>query len=122
MSHKILVVDDERVSLSLIKFGLSANRYNVITATDGDIGLELLKAEKPHLVVLDIGLPRLNGYEFMQEMKMLDGLSQTPVIVLTANETMEQVFKLEGIKQYYVKPVDIGQLVERIKQCLGEND
>ncbi|MGE0269189.1 MAG: response regulator [Candidatus Omnitrophota bacterium] len=121
MSHKILVVDDERVSLSLIKFGLSANHYDVITATDGDIGLELLKSDKPDLVVLDIGLPKLNGYEFMQEMKSLDGCSQTPVIILTANETMEQVFKLEGIKQYYVKPVDIGQLVIRIKECLGDN-
>ena len=122
MSHKILVVDDERVSLSLIKFGLSANHYNVITATDGDIGLELLEQEKPDLVILDVGLPRLNGYEFIQEMKRREGFSQTPVIVLTANETMEQVFKLEGIKQYYVKPVDIGLLVERIKQCLGETE
>lgn len=121
MPQKILVVDDERVSLSLIKFGLSANHYDVITAADGDVGLELLKSDRPDLVVLDIGLPKLNGYEFMQEMKSLEGCSQTPVIILTANETMEQVFKLEGIKHYYVKPVDIGQLVIKIKECLGEN-
>lgn len=121
MPHKILVVDDEKVSLSLVKFGLTANHYDVVTATDGDIGLEKLKEEKPDLVVLDVGLPNLNGYEFMQELKSLDDVSQTPVIVLTANETMEDVFKLEGIKKYYVKPVDIAELVGCIKQCIGEN-
>lgn len=122
MAHKILVVDDEKVSLSLVKFGLAANRYEVVTATDGDVGLERVKSDRPDLIVLDVGLPNLNGYEFMQELKKMDGFEQTPVIVLTGNETMEEVFKLEGIKEYYVKPVDISELVKRIVDCLGENE
>ncbi len=122
MAHKILVVDDEKVSLSLVKFGLAANRYEVVTATDGDIGLEKVQSERPDLIVLDIGLPNLNGYEFMQELKKMEGFEHTPVIVLTGNETMEEVFKLEGIKEYYVKPVDISELVQRIVDCLGENE
>jgi len=65
MSHKILVVDDEKVSLSLVKFGLAANQYDVVTAIDGDIGLEKVKTDNPDLIVLDVGLPNLNGYEFM---------------------------------------------------------
>ncbi|MBP9854026.1 MAG: response regulator [Candidatus Omnitrophica bacterium] len=122
MAHKILVVEDERISLSLIRFGLLANRYEVLTAADGETGLNMLKSEKPDLVILDVGLPKLNGYEFMQEMKGLDEFSHTPVIVLTANETMEQVFKLEGIKQYYVKPVNMDQMIAKIKEYLGENE
>ncbi|MBZ0167563.1 MAG: response regulator, partial [Candidatus Omnitrophica bacterium] len=111
MAHKILVIDDERVSLSLVKFGLAANQYDVSTAEDGDVGLEMVKSVKPDLIVLDIGMPKLNGYEFMQELKALEGHERTPVIILTANETMEDVFKLEGSQEYIVKPVDISTLV-----------
>ncbi|MCA9395472.1 MAG: response regulator [Candidatus Omnitrophica bacterium] len=119
MAHKILVIDDERVSLSLVKFGLAANHYDVSTAMDGDVGLEMVRSENPDLIVLDIGMPKLNGYEFMQELKNLEGHEHTPVIILTANETMEDVFKLEGSLEYFVKPVDIAKLVARIKDCLG---
>lgn len=122
MAHKILAVDDEKVSLSLIKFGLAANRYEVVTATDGEIGLKMVEQERPDLIVLDIGLPNLNGYEFMQELKQREGFKDTPVIILTGNETMEEVFKLEGIKKYFVKPVDISDLVDCITGCLGTNE
>lgn len=122
MAHKILVIDDERVSLSLVKFGLAANNYDVSTAVDGDVGLQMVKSVNPDLIVLDIGMPNLNGYEFMQELKQMEGHERTPVIILTANETMEDVFKLEGSLEYFVKPVDIAKLVARIKGCLGAQE
>jgi len=119
--HKVLVVDDERISLALVKFGLSEQRYEVLEANDGDVALEVLKENKPDLIVLDIQMPKMNGYEFIATLKTIEGCESIPVIVLTSNETMEDVFRLEGAKGYFVKPVNLEELVEKIKECLGPN-
>jgi len=121
MPHKILVVDDDKINIAIVKFGLSEQRYDVVTASDGMAGLDQLKRESPDLVVLDVQMPNMNGFEFMAELKTVQGFETTPVIMLTANETMEDVFKLEGVKGYFVKPIDLPRLVNRIKECLGEN-
>jgi len=122
MAHKILVIDDERVNLTLVKFGLAEQSYDVRAANDGDEGLKKVESDKPDLIVLDIQMPKMNGYEFMTELKILQGFETTPVIMLTANETMEDMFKLEGVKGYFVKPVKIPDLIEKIKECLGPNE
>ncbi|HPN88421.1 MAG TPA: response regulator [Candidatus Omnitrophota bacterium] len=121
MPHKILVVDDERVSLSLIKFGLAGERYNIIMAHDGQEALQKVEDEKPDLIILDVQMPNMNGYEFMQELKQKQGIKTTPVIMVTSNETMEDLFLLEGVKAYFVKPVKLAELIEKVRQCLGPN-
>lgn len=121
MAHKILVVDDDRINLALVKFALAERHYEVTAAYDGRDGIEKLKEVSPDLIVLDIMMPNMNGYEFMAELKSMQGVDTTPVIMLTANETMQDVFKVEGVKDYFLKPVDLPKLVSRIKDCLGEN-
>jgi len=121
MPHKILLIDDERVNVALIKLGLASNRYNVIEAADGIEGLEKVKEVNPDIIILDVMMPNMNGYEFMGELKALQGFRTTPVIMLTANETMQDMFKLEGVKAYFVKPVMLNELVAKIVECLGEN-
>ncbi|MBF0521671.1 MAG: response regulator [Candidatus Omnitrophica bacterium] len=121
MAHKVLIVDDERVSLSLVKFGLAGQHYDVIMAHDGDEALSKVKEEKPDLIILDVQMPNMNGYEFMQELKVLQGVRTTPVIMVTANETMADMFKLEGVKAYFVKPVKLTDLLKKVQQCLGPN-
>lgn len=120
MSHKILIVDDERVNTALVKFGLSENHYEVSHAICGVDALKFLKEQAPDLIILDIMMPQMNGYEFMAELKMLQGVQTTPVIMLTANANMEDLFRMEGVKGYFVKPVDMGLLVAKIKELLGE--
>ena len=66
-------------------------------------------------------MPNMNGYEFMGELKALQGFQTTPVIMLTANETMEDMFKLEGVKAYFVKPIMVNELVAKIVECIGAN-
>ena len=121
MAHKILVIDDDRINVALVKFGLAEQRYHVVTAGDGDSGLDMVRQEKPDLIILDIQMPHMNGFEFMGELKRVQGIKTTPVVMLTANETMEDIFKVEGVRGYFVKPVVLVELVETIKQILGPN-
>ena len=121
MAHKILIIDDDKINIALIKFGLAERRYEVTVAHDGQEGLELVKKYKPDMIILDVYMPKMNGYEFMTELKSIDWLIAPPVIMLTANETMQDVFKLEGVKGYFVKPVEMKDLLKKIVECIGEN-
>jgi len=120
-AHKILVVDDDRINQALVKFGLAEQRYDVVAASDGDEGLKVLQEEKPDLIILDVMMPNMNGHEFVTELKRLDGFARIPVIMLTSNETMEDMFKLEGARAYFVKPVKLPELVAKIREYLGDN-
>ncbi len=120
MSKKVLVIDDEPTMVKLIKLNLEANQqYQVITASDGIEGLERLKIEKPALVLLDVQMPKMDGYSFLLEFKKITNLKDTPVIILTAKEKLQDLFKIEGIKDYFVKPFKIEDLLAKIKSYIG---
>jgi CheY-like chemotaxis protein len=124
MAHKILLIDDEKVVVEVVKDVLKERNYEVVTAYDGKEGFEKVKSEDPDLIVLDIHMPSINGYEFMRALrahKVIEGKPMTPVIVLTVNETMEDLFRLEGIKGYFIKPVKATDLIQKIEECLGPN-
>lgn len=121
MPHKILLIDDDRLNIALVKFALAEQRYEVMIAPDGLDGLKKYNETKPDLIVLDIQMPKMNGYEFMTELRHISPGDHVPVIMLTASETLEDVFRMEGVKGYFVKPVDLPKLIEKIKQLLGPN-
>ncbi len=121
MAHKILIVDDEKINIAIVKFGLAEQRYEVVVANDGAEGLEHVLKHKPDLIILDVQMPNMNGYEFMAELKQLEYIIQPPVLMLTANETMQDLFRLEGVKGYFVKPVELKKLIQKIVECIGEN-
>ena len=81
---KILVVDDEIYIVHILDFSLGMEGYEVITALDGEQALERLKADKPDLVVLDIMMPKLDGYEVCKAIKSNAATKGTPVILLSA--------------------------------------
>jgi len=125
MAYKILVIDDEKGTVEVIKNILVRQNYEVVTAIDGKEGLKKVNSEDPDLIVLDIRMPSMNGYEFICTLRAERNSSDkpmVPVIVLTAKEKMEEVFKLEGAKGYLVKPIDPIQLTKKIEECLGSND
>ena len=125
MAKKILLVDDDRGIVEVIKNVLVGKNYEIITAYDGKEGYEKVQNENPDLVILDIRMPSMNGYEFIRSLRAERGrlgAPMVPVIVLTAKEKMEEVFRLEGVKGYLVKPVDPVKLTQKIEECLRCDD
>ena len=117
MNKKIMIVDDDRLNLTLLQFGLKDKGYQVCVAHDGKEALNVLSQEKPDLIILDIQMPNMNGYEFMNQINE-SAERKVPVVMLTANETMQDVFAMEGVRGYLVKPVNMKLLEEKIAACL----
>lgn len=114
---KILIVDDERNILELVKLYLNAEGHSVVTAPDGLSALEKFRGEQPDLVVLDIMLPGIDGWEVCRRLRQN---SQIPIIMLTARgEAVDRIVGLElGADDYVVKPFNPRELVARIKAVL----
>jgi CheY-like chemotaxis protein len=116
MTKKILVIDDDEATLKLLKPFLAGKGWQVETALDGVEGMEKTRSWKPDLIVLDVVMPRMDGYGFVRELKKDLQLRRIPVVVLTAREMMRDVFVQEGIKDYVVKPYDPEELAKVISK------
>ena len=117
--RKILVIDDDPVLTELLKSRLAENGFNAEVASDGQEGLEKFRGAKPDAIILDIKMPRMDGYSFLLEFKKTGDLRRTPVIVLTAHENMREIFRLEGVNDYLLKPVNIELLIQKIHKHLA---
>ena len=113
---KILVVEDEKAISDLIKLNLSLEGYDITTAYDGEAASELIEEQRFDLILLDIMLPKINGYELMEYIRPLE----IPVIFLTAKATLDDKMKglTSGAEDYIVKPFEIVELLARIKIVL----
>jgi len=112
---KILIVEDEKDMVTGLKFNLEARDYKVITAYDGDTGYQKALEEQPDLVILDLMLPKRNGYEVCKSLK--EEVPDLPIIMLTAkSQEAEIVTGLElGADDYITKPFSVLELLARIK-------
>jgi two-component system alkaline phosphatase synthesis response regulator PhoP len=119
---RILVVDDEIYIVHILDFSLGMEGYEVITALDGEQALEKARAEKPDLIVLDIMMPKLDGYETCKMLKAEAGTKEIPVILLSAKgRNVDQKIGFEvGADDYITKPFSPRKLVERINAILGQ--
>lgn len=115
--NKILVVDDERPISDIIKFTLTKENFEVVTAYDGIEALEVFEEEKPDLVLLDQMLPELEGKEVLRQIR---AKSNTPVIMVSAKDSeIDKVVGLEmGADDYVTKPFSNSELVARVKANL----
>ena len=114
---KILVVDDEQQLALALKIRLQSHGYQVVTAHDGQQALALAAQEKPDLVILDVLMPVMDGYACLRELNTRFGRGKIPVIILTARDRMKDLFELEGIEDYVVKPFDHDDLLVRIDRA-----
>ncbi len=117
MANKILVVDDEKLIVKGIKFSLEQDGMEIHTAYDGEEALNLISQNKYDLIVLDVMLPKKDGFEVCQTIRMT---SDIPVIMLTAKDgDMDKILGLEyGADDYLTKPFNILELKARIKAIL----
>lgn len=117
MKTRILVVDDDVHISELLKLYLEKEDYDVVVAHDGGEGVELFKAKEPRLVLLDVMLPVMDGWQVCREIRRINN---TPIIMLTAKgETFDKVLGLElGADDYVVKPFEPKELIARVKAIL----
>jgi two-component system, OmpR family, alkaline phosphatase synthesis response regulator PhoP len=118
MALKILVCDDERHIVRLIQVNLEKQGYNVVTAYDGKEGLEKIKAEKPNMVVLDVMMPYMDGFEVLKSLRKDPDYAELPVIMLTAKTQDRDVFEgySYGADMYLTKPFNPMELVTFVKR------
>ena len=116
---KILVIDDDLEIVELAKNRLAANHYDVITATDGIQGLELAKANQPDLIILDVVMPHMDGYTFIQEIKLIDHLKKIPIIIVTAKADMTDLFINEGVSCCLTKPFKTEVFLDKIRVMMA---
>jgi DNA-binding response OmpR family regulator len=117
---RILVVDDEPDLVAVLRHGLEADGFEVISAGDGEEGLKRARDDRPALIVLDLMLPKLDGYKVCRALKFDERYRQIPIIVLSARSG-EQDRRLAldmGADQFVTKPYDIRQLVGSIREKL----
>ncbi len=119
-NKKILFVDDDRELVGLLKERLSANGYDVVTACDGNQGFEIAKRESPDLIISDVVMPEKDGWTFARELKADEDTRHIPMIMLTCNEMLKDVFELEGVNEYVTKPFEPEDLLLKIKKCLAD--
>ncbi len=115
--NKVLIVDDDSNICNLLRLYLEKEGFETATAEDGEKALELFESEKPDLILLDIMLPKLDGWQICREIRKT---SQCPIIMITAkDETFDKVLGLElGADDYIVKPFETKEVVARVRAVL----
>jgi two-component system alkaline phosphatase synthesis response regulator PhoP len=124
MPLKVLVCDDERHIVRLIQVNLERQGYIVVTAFDGKEGLEKIRSEKPNLVVLDVMMPYMDGFEVLKTIRREPETENLPVIMLTAKAQDKDVFEgyHYGADMYLTKPFNPMELVTFVKRIAQGND
>lgn len=107
----VLVVDDDPGVLEVLELALEAEGYQVLMARNGREGLEQARTVHPHLMVVDLMMPIMDGWQFVRECRRSNSLGATPVIILSAAHNIEQAVKDLGVQAVLAKPFDLDSLL-----------
>jgi len=124
MPRKILAVDDEKHIVRLVQVNLERQGFEVITAGDGKEALQKVEDERPDLVVLDVMMPYMDGFEVLQTLRRNPATREIPVIMLTAKAQDADVFRgwQSGVDMYLTKPFKPMELVSFVKRIFKSMD
>lgn len=122
MAYKILVVDDEPTIVRLMEFILARQGHTVLVAINGEEALEKIKSQHPDLVLLDIMMPRIDGYEVAQRLRADGETAELPIIMLSAKAQEEDIRKGVdvGVDEYITKPFTPDHLVQVVAKHLKQ--
>jgi two-component system, OmpR family, alkaline phosphatase synthesis response regulator PhoP len=121
MPKKILAVDDEKHIVRLVQVNLERQGYEVVTANDGKEALQKVEEENPDLIVLDVMMPYMDGFEVLQNLRRNPATREIPVIMLTAKAQDADVFRgwQSGVDCYLTKPFNPMELISFVKRIFS---
>jgi CheY-like chemotaxis protein len=125
MAKKILIIEDEELLLNLLKSKLSELGYEIFTATDGLQGLEATKEVAPDLILLDIIMPKMGGFELLEKKQEDDSIKNIPVIIISNSGQPVELEKAKqlGVKDWLVKTeFDPVEVVEKVIKQIGDSN
>ena len=120
MNKKILLVDDSPTAILWQRLILEEDQYDIVVAMDGEEGIRLARAERPDLVLLDVMMPRMSGFEALRALRADDELRDIPVIMVTTRGAMPDVMEgyESGCSEYITKPIDRTELLMKVRSYL----
>ena len=118
---KILIVDDEQDIVESLKFVLEVSGYTCYTAFNGEEGLRLAKEIIPDLIILDVMMPKINGYKISRLLKYDNKYKDIPIIMVTARSQLEDkmIGEETGVNEYITKPFELDQIVKKVEEYLS---
>ncbi len=122
---KIIIVEDEEILRNLLQKKLTAQGYDVDIAEDGQIGLSKIKENKPDLILLDIIMPNMGGFEMLEEMRKEEGLKDVPVIVVSNSGQPVEIDRAQklGARDWLVKTeFDPQEVIDKVVALIGEGE
>jgi DNA-binding response OmpR family regulator len=119
---KLLLVDDSKTILLMERMILGNGCYDLVTALDGQEAVEKARAELPDLILMDVVMPRMNGFDACRRIREGAATARIPVIMVTTRGEIESVEAgyESGCADYVIKPIDAGELLAKIRSYLGE--
>lgn len=119
---KILLVDDSSTVLLMEKMILSKSEYDVVTARDGIEGVEKARNERPDLILMDVVMPRMDGFEAVRKLREDAATRSIPVIMVTTRGELQSVETgyASGCSDYVTKPINGLELLTKVRSCLGQ--
>ena len=120
---RILVVDDESDMVDIVKLNLELQGYHVLSAMDGQEGLRMVKEQQPDLILLDVMMPQMNGYQVCRLLKFDDQYKHIPIILLTARARTEDRKEAQavGADSFITKPFSMSDLLTKVGDLLGDH-
>ena len=121
---KILIVDDEKDIVETLKFMLEASGYSCFCAYNGEDGLKTAKEIMPDLIILDVMMPKMNGFKISRLLKFDAKYRDIPILMLTARsqESDKQIGEETGADEYITKPFEIDDVLNRVAKYLGKDN
>lgn len=121
MTPKILIIDDEQDIVETLQFTLETDGYECYTAFDGEEGLRLAKELHPDLIILDVMMPKMNGFKICRLLKYDNSYKNIPIFMLTARSQVEDISigQETGANEYMTKPFELDYVLDKVKEYLG---
>ena len=119
---RVLVVDDEPNILELIRRKLEAHRFDVVTASSGEQALECARSHTLSLILLDVALPVMDGFEILRRLRTQRDTSRIPVVMVSGQGDTNAILRSQDMKalDYLIKPIDLETLIETVERCANK--